>query len=147
MWKMGSSKRLWRPIPTITLLLGEVDHILQKLMMDTLQDNSSEAATYLIKKVKNLKATDFDGKNIMMMVSLLCGALKHLKQFKNREGKSALSDNFGFIVLDILQTTVILDFNRTFKHLAKQYKVTTFTLEKKAFLDCKELPAFAEKEY
>ena len=42
-----------------------------KLMLDILQNNSEEAATYLITMVKHLKITDFDGENINKVVSLI----------------------------------------------------------------------------
>ena len=42
-----------------------------KIMIDILQNNSSEAAKYLISTVKDIKISNYDGENVEQVVSLI----------------------------------------------------------------------------
>jgi hypothetical protein len=97
-----------------------------KLLMDLLQNNSAEAAEYLVNVVKNLKISNFDGENILKVVSLIRGAVKRLTNLKDATGQSALPKDLADHLLDVFQTSSVEDFNSLFKHFRLQSKIATF---------------------
>jgi hypothetical protein len=73
-------------------------------LMDLLQNNSAEAAEYLVNVVKNLKISNFDGENVLKVVSLIRGAVKRLTNLKDARGQSALPTDLADHLLDVFQT-------------------------------------------
>jgi hypothetical protein len=80
-----------------------------KLLMDLLQNNSAEAAEYLVNVVKHLKISNFDGENILNVVSLIRGAVKCLTSLKDATGQSALPKDLANHLLDVFQTSSVDD--------------------------------------
>ena len=88
-----------------------------KLMMDILQSSSEEAAKYLIKVVRNIKVTDYDGENIETVVSLIRGAVNRLDNLRDQHNNSSIPKDFIEDIVAIFQTTSIPKFNSTFELL------------------------------
>jgi hypothetical protein len=100
-----------------------------KLLMDLLQNNLAEAADYLVNVVKNLKISNFDGENVLKVVSLIRGAVKRLTNLKDARGQSALPTDLADHLLDVFQTSSVDDFNSLFKHFRLQSKIASFRLK------------------
>ena len=74
-------------------------------MMDILQNNSDEAAQYLVKTVKNVKLTDYPGENVSKVVSLIRGATNRLKNLENKDGKSEMPPDFPSDIIKIFRAS------------------------------------------
>jgi hypothetical protein len=118
-----------------------------KLLMDLLQNNSTEAAEYLVNVVKNLKITNFDGENILKVVSLIRGAVKRLTNLKDATGQNALPKDLPNHLLDVFQTSSVDDFNSLFKHFRLQSQIATFRQKKASTPTVDEILEFAETQY
>jgi hypothetical protein len=118
-----------------------------KLLMDLLQNNSTEAAEYLVNVVKNLKITNFDGENILKVVSLIRGAVKRLTNLKDATGQTALPKDLPNHLLDVFQTLSVEDFNSLFKHFHLQSQIATFRQKKASTPTINEILEFAESQY
>jgi hypothetical protein len=120
-----------------------------KLLMDLLQNNSAEAADYLVNVVKNLKISNFDGENVLKVVSLIRGAVKRLTNLKDARGQSALPTDLADHLLDVFQTSLVDDFNSLFKHFCLQSKIATFRLKSggSSGPTIDEILQFAENQY
>jgi hypothetical protein len=118
-----------------------------KLLMDLLQNNSAEAAEYLVNVVKNLKITNFPGENILKVVSLIRGAVKRLTNLKDATGQSALPKDLADKLLDVFQTSSVEDFNSLFKHFRLQSQIATFRLKSSSTPSIDEILQFAENQY
>jgi hypothetical protein len=118
-----------------------------KLLMDLLQNNSAEAAEYLVNVVKNLKITNFPGENILKVVSLIRGAVKRLTNLKDATGQSALPKDLADKLLDVFQTSSVDDFNSLFKHFRLQSQIATFCLKSSSTPSIDEILQFAENQY
>ena len=88
-------------------------------MLDTLQNNSEEAVTYLVNTVKGLKITDFDGENVDKVVSLIPGAVSWPSNMKTKSGNNAHLYDFAETLLKVFQTSSVPSFNALFEHLSK----------------------------
>jgi hypothetical protein len=120
-----------------------------KLLMDLLQNKSAEAAEYLVNVVKNLKISNFDGENVLKVVSLIRGAVKRLTNLKDARGQSALPTDLADHLLDVFQTSSVDDFNSLFKHFRLQSKIATFRLKSggSSGPTIDEILQFAENQY
>jgi hypothetical protein len=118
-----------------------------KLLMDLLQNNSAEAAEYLINVVKNLKISNFDGENILKVVSLIRGAVKRLTNLKDATGQSALPKDMANHLLDVVQTSLVDDFNSLFKHFRLQSQIATFRQKLSKTPTIEEILLFAKNQY
>jgi hypothetical protein len=119
-----------------------------KLLMDLLQNNSAEAAEYLVNVVKNLKISSFDGENILKVVSLIRGAVKGLSNLKDATGQSALPKDLANHLLDVFQTSSVDDFNSLFKHFRLQSQIATFRSKSSSGTpSIDEILHFAETQY
>jgi hypothetical protein len=120
-----------------------------KLLMDLLQNNSAEAAEYLVNVVKNLKISNFDGENVLKVVSLIRGAVKRLTNLKDARGQSALPTDLADHLLDVFQTSSVEDFNSLFKHFRLQSKIATFRAKSgsSSTPTIDEILQFAENQY
>jgi hypothetical protein len=119
-----------------------------KLLMDLLQNNSAEAAEYLVNVVKHLKISNFDGENILKVVSLIRGAVKRLTNLKDATGQSALPKDLANHLLDVFQTLSVNDFNSLFKHFRLQSQIATFHSKSAAGTPTiDEILQFAETQY
>jgi hypothetical protein len=119
-----------------------------KLLMDLLQNNSAEAAEYLVNVVKHLKISNFDGENILKVVSLIRGAVKRLTNLKDATGQSALPKDLATHLLDVFQTSSVDDFNSLFKHFRLQSQIATFRSKSGAGTPTiDEILQFAETQY
>jgi hypothetical protein len=120
-----------------------------KLLMDLLQNNSAEAAEYLVNVVKNLKILSFDGENVLKVVSLIRGAVKRLTNLKDARGQSALPTDLADHLLDVFQTSSVEDFNSLFKHFRLQSKIATFRAKSgsSGTPTIDEILQFAENQY
>ena len=85
------------------------------IMMKTLISSSDEATDYLKSMVKQLKITDFKGKYVPRVVSLLCTIHKRLRWIKK------VPTDFPKTVLKVFQTSTVPEFNDYFAHHASQY--------------------------
>jgi hypothetical protein len=118
-----------------------------KIMMDKLQNNSEDAATYLISVVKNLKITDYDGENVDNVVSLVRGAHKRLLNLKSRTQKSLLPDDFAETLLQVFQTSSVPEFNTLFAHEKTQLELSELRTGEKKYPEISDILAFAEAKY
>jgi hypothetical protein len=97
-----------------------------KIMLDLLQNNSDDTATYLINVIKNLKITDFDGEDINKVVSLIRGAVSRLGNLKMKSGLRALPEDFAEILLKVFKTSSVPEFNKLFEHFTIQTQLASF---------------------
>jgi hypothetical protein len=118
-----------------------------KIMMDKLQNNSEDAATYLISVVKNLKITDYDGENVDNVVSLVRGAHKRLLNLKSRTQKSLLPDDFAETLLQVFQTSSVPEFNTLFAHEKTQLELTELRTGEKKYPAISDILSFATAKY
>ena len=95
-----------------------------KLLMDTLQIHSKEAAEYLVTMVKNLKISNIDGENVSEMNSKIRGAINRLKNLKDENGKSHLPDDMPTTLLEVYQTSSVEDFNNDFAYLRRHQMIS-----------------------
>ena len=82
-------------------------------MMKWLASSSNEATCHLKDMIENIKISDFNGKNVEWVVSLIQGTYKCLEWIKK------VPDDFQAQILDVVQSSSIKDFNEYFKHCAK----------------------------
>lgn len=97
-----------------------------KLVMDTLQNNTADAAMCLINVVKNLKITDYDGKDVTKVVSLMRSMVCCLSNLTDENGKSALPEDFADTLLDVFKTSSVDEFTQLFTHYANMTKIADF---------------------
>jgi hypothetical protein len=86
-------------------------------MMRLLESSSDMAVQYLINSVKNTKITNFQGENMSKVVSLIRGAHKRLKNI------TRLPVEFPQWVLQVLQTSLVPEFNSSVADLQRNIKV------------------------
>jgi uncharacterized protein YaaW (UPF0174 family) len=118
-----------------------------KIMMDKLQNNSEDAATYLISVVKSLKITDYDGENVDNVVSLVRGTHKRLLNLKSRTQKSLLPDDFAETLLQVFQTSSVPEFNTLFAHEKTQLELTELRTGEKKYPAISDILSFATAQY
>jgi len=75
-----------------------------KVLMDLVQVNSERAIKHLITCVKNMDVKNFDGENIIDVVSQIRGAHSRLMMVSFGGAKSAVPLTFCEDVMDVLQT-------------------------------------------
>ena len=117
-------------------LREKVDEKLQKLpvglnsgplyfyyMIELIMDTSETVAITIVTRLENLHLNQTEGENVLMVVSLLRGAIKRL----NRR----LPQDINSKILKVFQTTSVQDFNDIFKYMstASRLKQQTFTTE------------------
>ena len=119
-----------------------------KIMIDILQNNSSEAAKYLISTVKDIKISNYDGENVEQVVSLIRGATSRLENLLDDKGKTAIPEDFVDDLIDILQTTSVSEFNELFSHYSRSTKLTNFISGAKVQKpSISNILKFAEEQY
>ena len=69
----------------------------QPEILNILQDKSSETDKYLVNFFKTLKITEFDGKNVDTVVSLIQGVFNWLRNMVDASGQIALTEIFPII--------------------------------------------------
>lgn len=84
------------------------------IMMDILQSSSEEAAKYLIKTVKGIKITDYDGENVETIVGLIRGAVYRLQNLRSGTNPDSIPTDFVEDIVNLFQTSSVERFNRTF---------------------------------
>ena len=119
-------------------LREKVDEKLQKLptglisgplyffhMIELIMDTSETVANTIVTRLENLHLNQTEGENVLMVVSLLRGAIKRLSSV-NR-----LPQDINSKILQVFQTTSVQDFNDIFKYMstASKLKQQTFTTE------------------
>jgi len=87
-----------------------------KVLMDLVQVNSERAIKHLISCVKNMDVKNFDGENIVDVVSQIRGAHSRLMMVSFGGAKSAVPITFCEDVMDVLQTTSTPVFNEVFDY-------------------------------
>jgi hypothetical protein len=118
-----------------------------KIMMDKLQNNSEDAAAYLISVVKNLKITDYDGENVNTVVGLIRGAHNRLLNLKSKTQKSLLPEDFAETLLQIFQTSSVPEFNTLFAHEKAEIELTELRTGVKKYPLVSDLLSFATAKY
>lgn len=118
-----------------------------KIMMDKLQNNSEDAATYLISVVKNLKITDYDGENVNTVVGLIRGAHNRLLNLKSKTQKSLLPEDFAETLLQIFQTSSVPEFNMLFAHEKAELELTELRTGEKKYPQVSDILSFATAKY
>jgi hypothetical protein len=113
------------------------------LMMNHLLSDTKEAASSLVKKVKNFQVNTVVGEEISKIVSLLCGAINWLTSIHK------LPDDIIKILLQVFQTTSSEEFNSTFNLLKKQRKHSAVPCQTGATVGITATDIFtlAESEY
>ena len=118
-----------------------------KIMMDLLQNNSQEAAAYLVNVVVNLKITDFSGENVEKVVSLIRGAINRLENLRTKTGKSAIPEDFAESILKVFKTSSVPAFNALFEHYRIAVQLSMFGTSTTTVVSVKEILRFAELQY
>jgi len=119
-----------------------------KIMIGILQNDSKDAAEFLINKVKTLNISTYEGENIETVVSLIRGAIDRLENLRDENDKSYIPDDFHEDLYNVFQTTSVPEFNDLFAQLKRSAKLSSFVSGAKAqppkLLD---ILSFAEREY
>jgi hypothetical protein len=98
--------------------------------------------------LKNLKVSNFDGKDINRVVSMVRGAVLRLKKLKDpRTQKSSVPEDLATTLLEVFQTTSVDKFNELFTYLEKSSKVQYFKTGATALPPVKEILQIAEIQY
>jgi hypothetical protein len=118
-----------------------------KLMMDLLQNNSQEAAAYLVNVVINLKITDFDGENVDKVISLIRGAINRLENLRTKSGKTAIPDDFTDSIIKVFKTSSVPAFNALFEHFSIAVQLSSFGGSTTTSVAVKDILRFAELQY
>ena len=74
-------------------------------MMDILQSSSEEAAKYLIKTVKGIKITNYDGENVETFVSLIMGEVYRLQNLRSGTNPDSIPTDFFEDIFRLFQTS------------------------------------------
>ena len=85
------------------------------IMMNILVSSSEAAIDHLKDLVKNLKINEFQGENVLRVVSLIRGAHKRLKWVKK------VPERFNQQVLKVMQTSSVGKFNSYFRYIEQTY--------------------------
>ena len=120
-----------------------------KIMMGILQNNSDEAAQYLIKTVRNIKLTNYEGENVSKVVSQIRGATNRLKNLEDENGNSEMPPDFASDIIKIFRTSSVSEYNDLFSAFQHQIKISK-VLKKSANLDALSIDTilkFAEEQY
>ena len=95
--------------------------------MDILQNDSNEAARYLISTVKNINVSTYDGENINEVLSLIRGATNRLNNLSNSK-KDLIPEDFLTNIIKLFQTTSVAEFNNLFTYYSQASEVNTFLM-------------------
>ena len=118
-----------------------------KIMIDILQNNSSEAAQYLISTVKNINISTYDGENVNEVVSLIRGATNRLNNLSSSK-KDLIPEDFLTDIIKIFQTTSVPEFNNLFTYYSHASEVNTFLMGASApTVTIEQILKFAEIQY
>ena len=118
-------------------------------MIGILQNNSNEAAQYLVKTVKNAKLTDYPEENVSKVVSQIRGATNRLKNLEDEDGKSEMSPDFASDIIKIFRTSSVPEYNDLFSAFQHQVNISK-VLERTADTDALSIDTilkFAEEQY
>lgn len=118
-----------------------------KIMIDILQNNSDEAAKYLISVVKNLKITNYDGENVDKVVSLIRGAYNRLTNLRSNTKQSLLPDDFPEMILKVFQTSSVMEFNTLFAHEKRELDLQELRTGEKKYPKVSDILSFATTRY
>ena len=92
--------------------------LLFKIMMDELLINSDAAGQALVAILKKLRIDQLEGENVNKVVGLVRAAVNRLGNIKNPvTGKNAIPDDLNEILLKVLQTSSVTEFNSIFAHI------------------------------
>lgn len=97
-----------------------------KIMIDILQNSSSEAAQYLISTVKGIHISNYSGENVEDVVSLIRGATSRLENLVDTNGESLIPKDFVDDLIKIFQTTSVTEFNDLFSHYSRANTLSEF---------------------
>ena len=119
-----------------------------KIMINILQNNSNEAAKYLIQTVKDIEITNYAGENVSTVVSLIRGATNRLNNLENKYGKSQIPEDFITDIIKIFMTTSVPEYNELFSHFQRTTKLSEFISGKKSQkTTITTILTFAEEQY
>jgi hypothetical protein len=97
--------------------------------------------------VKNLKITSFPSENILKVVSLIHGVVKHLTNLKDATRQSVLSKDLADKILDVFQTSSVDNFNSLFKHFRLQSQIATFCLKSSSTPSFNKILQFVKNQF
>lgn len=122
-----------------------------KILMDTLQVHSKEAADYIIKTIESLDLAKIDGENVAKANSLIRGGIARLRNLKDENGKSYLPDDMSKKLVAIYRTASVEEFTDLFKFTDTMFRMMRYGGGGSGFKgdldDVDELTKFAENAY
>ncbi len=93
------------------------------IMINKLLSNTEEAAVTLERRVRSFNISQLPGEDVDKAISLLNGAITRLSQIKNkavsRPGDQDFYNEITKIVIRVMQTTSVDEFNGVFQHIEK----------------------------
>ncbi len=99
------------------------------IMINKLLSNTEEAAVMLERRVRNFNISQLPGEDIDKAISLLNGAITRLSQIKNKAVSQPRDQDFyneiTKIVIRVMQSTSVEEFNSVFQHIEKDQLITT----------------------
>lgn len=87
------------------------------IIMKKLQSHTEAAVQYLTNSIKAMKITSFEGENVSRVTSLIRGAYKRLSM------TNKVPEDFQKTILNILQTSSVVEFNMAFQHIQREVEV------------------------
>ena len=118
-----------------------------KLIMDELVINTREVADHLVDKLKAYKLSKVKGEDVTAMTRIVRASVRRLKNMKDPvSGTSYLPKDLAKKLLDILQTSLVPDFNKRFQ-MRKEIAEAAYGSGDPDYGDVEDILKQADKEY